>query len=257
MSRDFELLQRLEREWGEPSSFPESTGSTAPAVKHGGALKVAHAPVPNVAHPGANLAIHVRGELTKLIFGTFLANPARKVVMFTGVEAGEHAKWAAACSADILSDVGRAPVCLLDADLSAPTIHGFYSLPHPKGLAELLAGGCTIDRAAIRAGENLWVIPAGEHPDSRPTASGKFQQVVSDILDQCEYIVIAAPSFEKFPEISAIGQATEGAVLVLDAVKTRRVTAQEAKSALEVAKIRVLGSVLSNAAYSAPEFPYF
>jgi len=220
------------------------------------ALKVAHAPASSAARPGANLAVHVRGELTKLIFGTFLASPARKVVMFTGVESGEHAKWAAACAADILADVGRAPVCLVDADLSAPTVHRLYSLPHTRGLADLLAGASTIDRAAIHASENLWVIPAGAHPDSQPAALGKFQQVISDILDQCEYIVIAAPDFGKFTEVSAIGQATEGAVLVLDAVKTRRVTAQEAKSALEVAKVRVLGSVLSNTAYSKPEFPY-
>ena len=256
MSRDFELLQRLEREWGASSTFPESIGSTAPFGKQGGALKVAHAPVASMAHPGADLAIDVREELTKLIFGTFLASPARKVVMFTGVEAGEHAKWAAACAAGILADVSRAPVCLVDADLNAPTLHRLYSLPRSMGLADMLAGICPIDRAAIRAGDNLWLIPAGAHADSRSTALANFQQIISNILDQCEYIVIAAPNFEKFTEISAIGQATEGAVLVLDAVKTRRSTAQEAKSALEVAKIRVLGSVLSNTTYSKPGFPF-
>lgn len=256
MSRDFELLQRLEREWGAPSSFPESNGPAASAGKQGGILDIARAPASNVAHPGADITVSVRGELTKLVFGTFLASPARKVVMFTGVEAGEYAKWAAACAADILADVSRAPVCLLDADLNAPTVHRLYSLPNFTGLTDILAGTCTIDRAAIRTGENLWVIPAGAHPDNRPTVLAKFQQVISDVLDQCEYIVIAAPDFERFTEISAIGQATEGAVLVLDAVKTRRVRAQEAKSALEVAKVRVLGSVLSNTANSKSDFPY-
>lgn len=255
MSRDFELLQRLEREWGGISAFPEFNGQTAPALKQAEVVKIAQYLGPDLAHPGTDLPVGVRGELTRLIFGTFLASPARKVVMFTGVEAGEHAKWAAAYSADILADTGRAPVCLLDADLTTPTIHKLYSIPNARGLADMLSDGCTMDRAAARAGENLWVIPAGTQAGVRPMVPARFQQVISDILDQCEYVVVAAPDCESYAEISAIGQATEGAVLVLDAVKTRRVTAQDAKASLEIAKIRVLGSVLSNTAPVETESP--
>lgn len=256
MSRDFELLQRLEREWGGLSAFPASNGNTVPVVKQAEVLKIAQYAGPDLAHPGADLAGSVRGELTRLVFGTFLASPARKVVMFTGVEAGEYAKWTAACTADILADIGRARVCLLDADLRVPTIHRLYSLPNTRGLVDMLADGCTMDRAATRAGENLWVIPAGTQPGDRPTALAKFQQVVSDILDQCEYIVVAAPDCGSYAEISALGQATEGAVLVLDAGKTRRATAQDAKASLEIAKVRVLGSVLSNATPAETETSY-
>lgn len=256
MSRDFELLQRLEREWGRTSSLPDDRVLIAPIASQGATVALSQEIAPAATHPAESLTPEARSELTKLILSTFLASPARKVIMFTGVEAGEYSKCAAACIADLLADTSHSRVCLIDADLSDPTMHTAYSLTNEAGLADLLAGTCSLERVAIRAGDGLWVIPAGADHESRAIATAAFQQVISDVLEQCDYIVVAAPDYGSYAELSAIGSAVEGAVLVLDAVKTRRAKAQDAKGALELAKIRVLGSILNNRAYSAPGFPH-
>lgn len=254
MSRDFELLQRLEREWGRTSSLPDDRTPIASVASRAAALKIAQEVAPAVAHPAASLTHNARSELTKVILSTFLATPARRIVMFTGVEAGDYSKCAAACIADLLADTSHSRVCLIDADQSAPAMHTAFSLANQTGLTDLLAGTCSLDSAAIRAGENLWIIPAGSQLENETIATAAFQQVVNDVLEQCDHIVIAAPDYGSYSEIGAIGPAVEGAVLVLDAAKTRRAKAQDAKAALELARIRVLGSILNNRAYSAPEF---
>jgi Mrp family chromosome partitioning ATPase len=255
MSRDFELLQRLEREWGRPSIIPESKGQGASSIKNG-ILKIAEEREPAATRPNVHLKPFVRSELTKLVQCTFLSNPMTKVVMFTGIEAHEGAKWIAACTADILADTTAARVCLLDADLESPAIHRMYSVPNERGLVGALNGSCSISGATIRAGENLWVVPAGNQSGARSIVPLKFQEVVMDLMGQCDYLVISAPDCGKYAEVSAIGAASEGTVLVLDAATTRRVTAQQAKSALEMAKIRVLGSVLNNRSYPVPDLFY-
>src|ERR1700722_19941683 len=115
MSRDFELLQRVEQERSRSShsTDPFREAFRAVDVEPG----IDQEQPETATQLSAHLASSVRNELTKLVLRTFLSTPALKVVMFTGVEAGEGAKWIAACPADVLANAIRGRVCLLDADL--------------------------------------------------------------------------------------------------------------------------------------------
>ncbi|MGH9587943.1 MAG: hypothetical protein ACRD3F_13395 [Acidobacteriaceae bacterium] len=210
---------------------------------------------PVARYPSDQLSVFARGEISKLLLGTYFSTPPLKSVMFSGVEADDGAKWIAACAADALAETGSVRVCLVDADLQSPTIHNIYSIPNGKGLSALLRGEGH-DGTTVRVAENLWIVPAGTTSREVNFSADSFRKVASELLESCDCLVISAPDYENYLEIGAVGAAADGSVLVLDAEKTRRITAQQAKASLEAAKIRVLGSVLNNRNQPIPDLFY-
>jgi Mrp family chromosome partitioning ATPase len=256
MSKDFELLQRLEQGWERSSTFHDSMNSVVSIPTQTKAPEIAQMRAIAATPPSAHLAPAVRNELNKLVFRTFLSTPAVAVMMFTGVEAHEDAKWVAACTADVLANATRNRVCLLDADLAFPTVHRACSVSNEDGLAAVLRRSCSISDATIRVDENLWVVPAGTTPGDLQMTAAAFQEVVAGLLEHFEYLIISAPDSERYAELGAVGTATEGAVLVLDSNTTRRVSAKQAKASLEMANVRILGSVFNNRSFPVPDLFY-
>jgi Mrp family chromosome partitioning ATPase len=197
----------------------------------------------------------VRNELNKLVLRIFLSDPPTKVVVFTGVEAEASAKWIAGCTADILAGKVEGRVCLMDVDFASPSIHRLYSVSNHEGLAAVLSGSCSISGSTIRAAENLWIIPAGTQSKTSQISAAQFRPIVGELLEQFDYLILAAPDCDAQTNLDVFGAEAEGAVLVIDAATTRRAAAREAKSALETAQLRVLGSVF-NRQPSVPDFLY-
>lgn len=253
MSRDFELLQRLEREGVRPAIFLENNGRVPSAGRQGKAFGAIQKRALNVTRPASRIAPAMRAELSRMILRTFLATPAISSVMFTGVEANQNAKWLAACTADLLAETCDAHVCLVDADLRSPAMHQAYSVPNHNGLAMLLSGACSIERAAIGIADNLWLIPAGMS-ESQSAGAESVRRAFYNIQQECEYLIVSGPDCGSYPEIAAFGSATGGAILVLDSTSTRRASAQRAKAMLEAAQIKVIGSVMTCRHDPVPEF---
>jgi len=253
MSRDFELLQRLEREEVRPSIFLETTGRAPSSGKQSGAFRaVRRATQPT--RPSTRISPVMRAELNRMILRTFLAGPSISSVMFTGVEAKQGAKWLAACTADVLAETCDARVCLVDADLGSPAMHRAYSVPNHNGLRMILSGGCPIERAAIGIADNLWIIPAGIGSEDQSISAETVRRAFYKIQQECEYLIVSGPECGSYQEIAACGAATEGAILVLDSTNTRRASAQRAKSMLEAAQIKIIGSVMTCRRDPIPEF---
>lgn len=254
MSRDYELLQRLERESVRPSIFLENSGRGPSAGRQGKAFGAIQKRALNATRPASRISPVMRAELSRMILRTFLATPAISSVMFTGVEANQNAKWLAACTADLLAETCDARVCLVDADLSSPAMHQAYSVPNHSGLAMLLSGACPIERAAIGISDNLWMIPAGMRTESQSIGAESARRAFYNIQQECEYLIVSGPDCGSYPELAAFGAATGGAILVLDSTTTRRASAQRAKAMLETAQIKVIGSVMTCRRDPVPEF---
>lgn len=253
MSRDFDLLQRLEQEKCRPSIFVEGAGR-APSEKQGETFRVVPKEEYDSPRPSTWLSSGMRAELSKLVLRTFLATPAINSIMFTGVNAKQSAKWLAACTADVLASSSRARVCLLDADLDSPSMHAAYSVPNHSGLGEVLSGRCSIDRAAVAVAENLWLIPAGERGEIPTITVERIRQIFYDLQQDCEYLIVSGPEQGNYPEVAAVGAAAGAAILVLDATTTQRASALRAKAILEAAQVRIIGSVMTNQHDLIPDF---
>jgi Mrp family chromosome partitioning ATPase len=254
MSRDFELLQRLEKELSSPQ-FQESNATPIPG-KHGH-LTVVQESTATATLPSSNLAPVIRNEINKLVLRIFLSGAPVKVVMFAGVDPQADSPWISGCAADILAERKGGRVCLLDADMGSPSLHELYSVSNNGGLAAILADICPIGGAALRVTENLWVIPAGTNgANAQLLTPAKLQHLMIELLDQFDYVVISAPPCDKAAELGVIGSESESAVLVVDAATTRRSKAREAKTTLEAAHVRVLGVVFNNRRVPFPDLFY-
>lgn len=255
MSREFELLQRIEKERDLGSYSRDSFGDPVRTPRQRTPPEIPDEKTATASLLASSLAPGVRSELSKLILATFLSTSSSiKTAMFTGVEAGDGAKWIAACTADVLSQSTCHRVCLLDADLSLPTLHRYFSVANETGLAAVLERVCSIPRATKCVGENLWLLPAGMKPLNWQRIAAMFQESIVELRGSFDYLVICGPDSGHHADLAVVGAATEGAVLVLDAQSTRRVAAQQAKLALQAAKIRILGSVFNNQNFPVPEF---
>lgn len=253
MSRDFELLQRLEQEWDRPYSAAEP--KLHPADRKSGMIKIDPGRVLAV-RPAGRVPAAARAEVSKVILRTFLSTPPMSVVTFAGVEGRDSGKWVAACTADILAEISQTNVCLLDADIDNPSMHRWFSVANHGGLEAVLAGASSIDGALMAVTENLWLLPAGSKAGDQPFTSEGMRAVISELLQRCDYLVVSAPDYGSYAKLATIATTTEGVVLVLDAATTRRATAQRAKAMLEAAQVKIIGSVLTNRMNPIPDFIY-
>ena len=69
-------------------------------------------------------------------------------------------------------------------------------------------------------------------------------------------MLIDAPGTNVCEDASKLAQLAGAAVLVIDANRTRRITARKAMEALEASRVRLLGTVLHNRSFPIPERLY-
>ena len=104
MSRNFELLQQIEK---EHEVFPVAV---RPAISGNG------------RKPGLDLDAISREEKMKLVQRLFLlpGSEAPHLVVFCGVETGDGSSWVCAQASETLASQVKASVCLVDANLRTP-----------------------------------------------------------------------------------------------------------------------------------------
>jgi Mrp family chromosome partitioning ATPase len=90
------------------------------------------------------------------------------------------------------------------------------------------------DTGLLRGSEN-GIAPARE-----------LRERIAALASTFEYLLIDAPAVNTSSETGVIGQVAGSAVLVLQANSTRRAEAKKAKDSLQMADVRILGTVLDN-----------
>jgi len=106
----------------------------------------------------------------------------------------------------------------------------------------------------IQVRGNLWSLPLATDKDEARTAY--LHRYLGEIRREFEYSIIAAPSCGESNQPFATAQFSDGLVLVLSAQHTRRVAALKIRNALEGARVRLLGTVLTDREFPIPEGIY-
>jgi len=255
MSRNFELLRRAEKEL-------ESLGVTAPAAAHvplNSALPVKAGPVPE--GEDARIEALIREEELKLVQRLFLSSNsnAARAVLFSGLGPTHGCGWVCARSGETLAAQVDGAVCLVDANLRAPYLHHYFGTSPGYGFAEALLESDPIHKFATQLSvSNLWLIPCGSAVADSPglLKLERLQSRMAELRTEFDYILVTAPPLNLYAEATAIGQLTDGVVMVVEAHSTRRDVAQQAKSTLEAAHVKLLGAVLNNRTFPIPEALY-
>ena len=197
----------------------------------------------------------IRGLVRQLFF-TRVEHPIRQVVF-----------WAAESRTDVQS------VCLQVAENLALDTTGSVAMvshavnrdraPFTASQAEteenvaIPDGNVTPPRQfSIRIRKNLWLVPQVRLLESTGVQNRSLSFRLRELRREFDYSIIQGPAAERSGEAAALGQSADGIVLILAAHVTRRATALNIKETLETARVRLLGTVLSERRFPIPEAIY-
>jgi Mrp family chromosome partitioning ATPase len=242
MSRNFELLRRAGK---EDVLFGRSNGD----------------PLPNDdGHRRLSLGSSAQEETLKLVERMFLFpnSHSPRAVVFSSVQ-GNGSSEICCRAGEVLATQGSGSVCLVDANLRAPSLHQLLRVGKFPGLADATVKPGPIKDFTVRiAGGNLWLLPSGSSAAEAQGlfASDRLRSRLGELVEEFEFVLIDAPAVGSSSDAVLLGQMADGVVLVLEANSTRRETARMAKERLESANVKLLGAVLNNRTFPIPEALY-
>lgn len=237
MSRNFELMTQLETELREMGKLSN---------------RVVMTPVASDRTSDA-----FREETLRLVQRVFLSanGSALRQVVFCGVDGDNGSSEVCACTARTLAANSSLPVCLVDANIRSPRLSDIFGVNTTtpfSGMSESLRGQC------VKVGGNLWLAgPKLLADDCRVLLPvDDLKKRFAELRDIFGYLLIDVPGTNVCGDAQLLGQIADAAILIIEANRTRRLTARKAKEILDTAGVRVLGTVLHNRSFPIPERLY-
>jgi Mrp family chromosome partitioning ATPase len=242
MSKNFELLQRLEKD----DFFDRAAQSAPPPPKSRAAIPLKKEP----RDP----------EITKLVqrlFSQAGKGGGPKVVSFSGIARDDRSSWICARAGEALAERADGSVCIVEANLWSPQLHLHVSSNNHNGLAEALASKDSVRSFAMPVCRgNLWLIPSGLVKPGFYPSMERYRERFAELREAFDYLLISAPALSREAEATFVGQLADGVVLIVEANQSRRDTVRRVKEQLESARVRLLGAVLDQRTFPIPEKLY-
>ena len=173
-------------------------------------------------------------------------------VMFCGVESGSGCSTVCGRTAELLSSQVPGSVCVVDANLRAPSLHRYFQLDNREGFSDALAKSSSMQGFARQMqGRNLWVITAGTSLDVLlPACLERLNSQLLTLRTVFDYVLVDVEPVSLSKNAVLLGQLVEGAVLVIESNSATRESARQTKEILNAANVRILGAVLNK--WTAP-----
>lgn len=285
MSRNFELLQQagLHQElFASPAAPPPINPNASdlhdvPAWARPGAQDVPPGQSLNASQPGdfpdagqqippaPSLFFPADGtgreEATKLVRRLFLRQrlEAPRMVVLTGARKGVGCSWVCALTSQVLAAQVRQRVCVVDANLRAPSLHKYFRMKNQSGLSDFILRSEPAANCATQIqGSNLWLLPAGQAlPHFSNLASvHSLHSWMTELRGQFDYVIVDSPPVNSYADAIILGQVSDGMVLVVEYSRTPKEAALRAKQSVEAANIPLLGAVLNKRTFTIPKALY-
>lgn len=214
----------------------------------GKTLPVTREEIVVVTDPRGQTAEQFRGLRNSIV----ALNPegAPRTVVVTSSLRGEGKSVAAVNLALALGEMPGTRVLLVDANMHAPAVEEYMSLPRRQGLSDLLSGRLPLDHA-IRATcvPSVAVIGAGSasRNPSELLASERMKTLLSTLKRRYSYVVLDTPEATTTSDASLLGAITDGVVLVVRQNTTPRQYVEQSYNMLESLGANVLGTLLTGA----------
>jgi succinoglycan biosynthesis transport protein ExoP len=234
MSRNFELLMQLQKDPEAPAerfAMPPDSAFENPA-------------------PSSREMLH----LARSIFHLNNGRPSRQIV-FCGVDEENGSSSVCAGTARALENTDAKSVCLVDANVVSNGLARSFgvdtSIPH-AGKNAPIREHCTQLRS------NLWLAGTDLLTNGRGAllSGADLKTVLQRLEDSFEYVLIDAPALKVNGDALIIGQIVNAVVLVIEADRTRRLSALRVKETLEAAGVHIVGTVLRDRSFPLPERLY-
>jgi capsular exopolysaccharide synthesis family protein len=187
-----------------------------------------------------------------------------QVIVFTSALPGEGKTTSAINLAISLVQAG-AKTILVEADLRRPKIPAYLEFANTdEGLSELISGQKKLTTASLKSlirkeeSTGLKVLLSGKVPPnpSELLGSAKFDEVISMLRKQFEYVIIDCPPLLPVTDAAVVAAKADGAVLVVHAGVTKKPHFIGSRDAMAAVGSTILGVVLNKIPEASLEYEY-
>jgi non-specific protein-tyrosine kinase len=185
-------------------------------------------------------------------------NGSPRSVLFTSA-GPEEGKSTTLANLGIAAAQAGARVILVDTDLRRPRLHEIFGLQNGEGVVSLLADGAAEDPVPQPTKvKGLSVLTSGPVPPNPVDLLTKpaMKSLVEALTQSADLVMLDSPPAGTLADASVLAGCVDGVVLVVDAKRTHRDQAQQAKTQLERVRANMLGLVLCNARVDAASYKY-
>ena len=150
-------------------------------------------------------------------------------------------------------------VLIVDANFRNPGVYRQPKSSDVVGLAELIEGKTTLDKAVKDVGENLHILAAGKTSLNPITllSSLKMQELIRQLRQIYEVVLFDLPPLRDFKDAAIVAALTDATAVVVNEGKTRKQVVAAALESLRAEKgVNIIGVVLNNRVYAIPSFIY-
>ena len=245
MSRNFDLMQQLEadRALNVDPEVPPTLPVLVEKRSSSGRLKWANE------------------EALRLVQQVFLLqtqDPPR-VVVFAGIDHGNGSSIICGAVGEALARNSSGAVCLVEGNFRSPGLPELFGTANHYGLTDALLREGTIRSFTGPVGQDkLWLLSSGRLATDSHNLLGseRLKARLAELRTEFDFVLIDAPPLNRYADAIALGQLSDGLVLVLEAGSTRKKAALTATSNLRSSNVRVLGAVLNKRTFPIPENIY-
>lgn len=169
-----------------------------------------------------------------------------KTLLVAGVDNTTDKSIALANLAVVMAEAGD-QIIVVDGDLRQPQQHEIFNVHNQQGVSDWLqdGGALSLQETAVN---RLRVLSAGSQHDN-PVAllsTKRLSELLRELSQQADYVLCDAPPVLAVTDAALWASAADGVLLLVNAGKTRREQAQQAKSVLEKVHAHIVGAVLLN-----------
>jgi succinoglycan biosynthesis transport protein ExoP len=238
MSRNYELMREM-----DGNQALSSSRSIGPAF------------IPGERCSGA-LPRQLAGDLMEdLVQRVFLQTKQKqpRMAVFAAIDHGNGCSQTAASVAAALAANTRGVVCLVEGNFRSPGLPKMLGMTNHHGLTDSLLEEGSIQSFVepIWSG-SLWLLSSGSLGASSPRllTSERMRDRFVELRNTFDFLIVDAPPLSRYADAIALGQLSDGMVLILEAGSTRRRTTRTAVDRVRSSRIQILGAVLTKG-----EFP--
>jgi hypothetical protein len=186
-------------------------------------------------------------RLVRQVFWPGWPKPARHVVV-TAVDDDTNVAGICLHIGQNLAHQVEGHVGVIEADLADSDFEDAFGVKTPVPHAVVPMGDVSHQIA-----NRLWLESCASFWGEASEAGSPPENAVEQLRRQFDFAVVHAAPAGSSSQAMVLGHLCDGVILVLEAHSTHRAVAQAVKEALQAAKVRVLGAVLSGRKFPVPE----
>jgi Mrp family chromosome partitioning ATPase len=231
MSRNYELMREMEQKQALLSNY-----SIEPAFTAGKS---------NARGFPRQLASDLIAGLVQRVFLQPEEKPPRMVV-FAAIDHSNGCSLIAASVARALTASAPGAVCLVEANFRSPALPRMLGTTNYQGFTDALLQQGSI-RSFMKPIGSLWLLSSGPVAADSPNllAAERMRARFAELRAEFNFVILDAPPLSRYADAIAMGQLSDGMVLVLEAGSTRQDAALTAVRHVRSSRIQVLGAVLN------------